>query len=149
MYRKYPALFFLIFSVYVCVVSRRLGLGTLHKPGAGFLPFWSGVFIGILALVLFFQGLKSGEGGQVEEGSGKVNWKSMTLTLVYFLAYIVCFDYVGFITATVLFVGVILKTIEKKSWLTAASVSVGMALASYYGFNVWLQAELPKGLIGF
>ncbi len=149
MYRKYPAFFFLVFSIYVCGVSWSLGLGSLRKPGAGFMPFWSGILIGALALVLLLQGLRPALTKPAEEGKETVNRKAIGLTLVYFLTYIASLEYVGFIIGTVLFVGIILKTIGKKSWLLAASTSVAMAAASYYVFKVWLQAELPKGLLGF
>jgi putative tricarboxylic transport membrane protein len=149
LYRKYPATFFLFLSIYVCVVSWRLGLGSLHKPGSGFMPFWSGAFIGVLALLLFAQDLWSDRTKGVEEGKEKVNWKSIALTLIYFLVYILSLEYIGFIIATLLFVGIILKSIEKKGWFLATWVSVVMAIASYYVFKIWLQAELPKGFLGF
>ena len=147
--RKYPVLFFLLFSIYVCAVSWRLGLGALHKPGSGFMPFWSGVLIGVLAVLLLVQDLWIDQAKGVEERKEKVNWKSIILTLVYFLAYILSLEHIGFIIATILFVGIIMKSIEKKGWLLATLVSLGIALGSYYVFKVWLQAELPKGLIGF
>jgi putative tricarboxylic transport membrane protein len=149
LFREYPAIFFLFFSVYVCAVSRGLGLGSLHKPGAGFMPFWSGALVGALALVLLIQDFRAAVAKPVEQGKETVNRKTIALTLVYFLAYIASLEYVGFIIGTVLFVGMILKTIEKKGWLLTVSASVAMAAASYYVFKVWLQAELPKGLLGF
>jgi len=146
--RKYPAIFFLFLSIYVCVVSWRLGLGTLHKPGSGFMPFWSGALIGVLAVLLLVQDLWADRTKDVE-GKEKVNWKSITLTLIYFFVYILSLEYIGFSIATILFIGIILKSIEKKRWFLATWVSVVMTLASYYVFKVWLQAELPKGFLGF
>ena len=86
---------------------------------------------------------------RTEKGKEKINWKAITLTLVYFFGYILILEYIGFIIATILFVGIILKSIEKKGWFLATWVSLVMALASYYVFKVWLQAELPKGFLGF
>jgi len=113
------------------------------------MPFWSGVLIGVLAVLLLVQDLWIDQAKGVEERKEKVNWKSIILTLVYFLAYILSLEHIGFIIATILFVGIIMKSIEKKGWLLATLVSLGIALGSYYVFKVWLQAELPKGLIGF
>lgn len=149
LYKKYPALFLLFFSIYVCVVSWRLGLGSLHKPGSGFMPFWSGVLIVILAVILFVQEIRSAKAGAGDESGQKPNWKSIGLTLFFFLVYILSLEYLGFIVGTVLFTGVILKIIERKGWFLSTWVSLVMAFACYYIFRVWLQAELPKGLIGF
>ena len=146
MYRRYPALFFILFSIYVCAVSYRLGLGSLHKPGSGFMPFWSGASVGILAAILLIQDIISHRApGETRE---KVTWKSIALTLCFFLVYILVLERLGYIIATVLFVGTILKTIERKGWFLSGWVAVVMALVSYYIFKVWLQAELPKGFLG-
>ena len=149
MYKKYPALFLLFFSIYVCVVSWRLGLGSLHKPGSGFMPFWSAVLIAILAVILLVQEIRSARTAAQEERGEKPNWKSIGLTLLFFLAYILSLEYIGFVVGTMLFTAMILRVIEKKRWFLSAWVSVAMAFACYYIFKVWLQAELPRGLIGF
>ena len=146
MYRRYPAIFFILFSVYVCAVSYRLGLGSLHKPGAGFMPFWSGVSVGILAAIVLIQDFVSRRAA--EENREKVAWKSIALSLFFFLVYILVLERLGYIISTVLFVGIILKAIERKGWFLSSWVAVVMALVSYYIFKVWLQAELPKGLLG-
>ena len=112
------------------------------------MPFWSGALIGVLAVLLLVQDLWADRTKDVE-GKEKVNWKSITLTLIYFFVYILSLEYIGFSIATILFIGIILKSIEKKRWFLATWVSVVMTLASYYVFKVWLQAELPKGFLGF
>ena len=146
MYRRYPAIFFILFSIYVCMVSYRLGLGSLHKPGSGFMPFWSGAFVGILAAIVLIQDFVSRRA--TEENREKVAWKSIALSLFFFLVYILVLERLGYIISTVLFVGIILKAIERKGWFLSSWVAVVMALVSYYIFKVWLQAELPKGLLG-
>jgi putative tricarboxylic transport membrane protein len=149
LHRKYPLVFFILFSIYVCIVSYRLGLGSLHKPGSGFMPFWSGAFVGILAVISLVQVIVSQRSQAPEETREKVTWKSIALTLCFFLIYILLLEHLGYIISTVLFVGIILKAIERKGWFLSSWVAVVMALASYYVFKVWLQAELPRGLLGF
>ena len=130
-------------------MSLKLGLGAFHKPGAGFISFWSGVLIGILAVLMLIQYIWFNKADRTEKGKAKINWRTITLTLVYFLGYVLILEYIGFIVATILFVWIILKSIEKKGWFLATWVSLVMALASYYVFKVWLQSELPKGFLGF
>ncbi len=126
-----------------------MGLGIWHKPGAGFISFWSGVLIGILALLMLIQSIWLNKANVTEKAKGKINWRAITLTLVYFLGYVALLEYLGFIIDTILFVGVVLKSIEKKGWFVTIWVSLGMALASYYVFKVLLQSELPEGFFGF
>ncbi len=149
MQKNSPAIFFLLFSVFICIESVKLGLGFWHKPGAGFVPFWSGVLIGILALLMLVQNIWFNKTDVTEEAKVKTNWKAIILVLVYYLGYILILDYLGFIIATILFVGIVLKSIEKKGWFLAAGASLAMAFATYYLFKVWLQAELPEGFFGF
>ncbi len=149
MYRKYPGIFFIVFSIYVCIISYRLGLGSLHKPGSGFMPFWSGAFVGILAAIVLIQDVISRDRQGVQEPRESVTWKSIALTLFFFLIYILVLEHVGYLISTALFVAIILKIIERKRWFLSGWVAIVMASASYYIFKVWLQAELPKGLFGF
>ena len=44
-----PALFFLVFSLFVCQQSVGMGLGTFSQPGSGFLSFSAGAVNGVLA----------------------------------------------------------------------------------------------------
>jgi putative tricarboxylic transport membrane protein len=130
-----------------------MGLGSLHKPGSGFMPFWSGALIGIFALVLLMQDIMPHRRTEPEEAQKRVAWKSIawksiSLTLIFFFVYILVLEHFGYIIATILFVGIILKTIEKKGWFLSSWVAVAMALVSYYIFKVWLQAELPQGFLG-
>ena len=113
------------------------------------MPFWSGAFITILSIILLIQGILSDKAAPREDAQEKVRWKSISLTLAYFFAYVLSLEYVGFIIGTILFVGVILKSIERKGWFLSGWVSVVMSVASYYIFKVWLQAELPRGFFGF
>ena len=48
---KLSSLLLLVFSGLVCVGSCRYSIGTLHKPGPGFFPFWGGVILGGLSFV--------------------------------------------------------------------------------------------------
>ena len=49
---QWSGLFWLVFSIFVCVDAVRMGRGSFQVPGPGFLPFWSGVVVGILAILL-------------------------------------------------------------------------------------------------
>jgi putative tricarboxylic transport membrane protein len=144
---KYPGAFFLLLSIYVGEVSfLRLDLGSLHKPGPGFMPFWSAIILGIFMLLQDSLPHKAKEAGEKRE---KIHWQAVFLAFASLLVCIFIFERLGYIISTLLFVGFLLKGIERKGWLSTILASVLMTLFSYCVFKVWLQADLPKGIFGF
>jgi putative tricarboxylic transport membrane protein len=147
---KYPGVFFLLLSIYVGGVSfLRLDLGSLHKPGPGFMPFWSAIILGILTIIMLLQDSLPHKEKEAEEKREKIHWQAVFLAFASLLICIFIFERLGYILSTLLFVGFLLKYIEKKRWLSAILASVLMTLFSYCVFKVWLQADLPKGIFGF
>jgi putative tricarboxylic transport membrane protein len=146
---KRVGIFFLILSGYVCWKSVQLGLGAFRKPGPGFISFWSGLFLGMLALLLFIQNIWLNKPKLAEEEKEKTNWRAILTVFASLFAYILLVNYLGFIITTILFVGILLKGIEKKGWFLATWVSLLLSFGSYIVFKVWLQSELPKGMFGF
>ena len=49
---RWIGLFFALFSLYVCLESRKLGLGSFHRPGSGFFSFYGTLGLGMLSLAL-------------------------------------------------------------------------------------------------
>lgn len=106
--------------------------------------------MGLLGVILLVQEARAGQNTATgEKTAEKTRWRSVGLTLGYFLGYIIILEYAGFIVSTLIFVALLLKTIEKKGWFLTAWVSLTVSLASYYIFRIWLQAELPKGFFDF
>ena len=146
---KYPAIFLLLFSIYVCLESAQLGLGAIYKPGSGFISFWSGIFLGLLALILLIQSIRPTRGNRAQKGKEKTNWKAVSLILGSLIGYTLFLQPLGFIITTTLFVLVLLKWIEKKGWFLSVLTSLILAFASYYVFRILLDAKLPTGLFYF
>ena len=63
---RISGIFWLCFAVLLIIQSYHLGLGTLHKPGPGFLFFWVNIVLGIMSLVVLIRAWvgKKGEGPQ-------------------------------------------------------------------------------------
>ncbi len=142
---KFPAIFFLFLSLYICYESVHLGVGTLRKPGSGFFPFWSGAGIGSLTLIILFQSLKLKANGEV---SSEGSWKGRVICLFSLLAFILLLNSLGVLFTTFLFIGFYLKVVERKGWATATLVASAVALASHGLFQIVLQSQLPTGILG-
>jgi putative tricarboxylic transport membrane protein len=144
---RWSSSFWLLFSILICIESYRLDIGSFHAPGTGFFPFWVGMVFGILSLLLLvLTFVRSGKRVGISE---KVRWKSIILVLASLFIYAVVLEKLGFLVSTLLFIGALLIIIERKKWLIVGIIAILSTLAFYIVFQVWLQSNLPKGLLGF
>lgn len=145
---RWSSLFFIVFSVLLCFQSYKLNIGSYHSPGPGFLPFWVGLIVGILSLILLVKSImKDGEEYEKDISGGK-RWKNILLVLFSLLAYTIVLEKLGFVFSTFFFIAFLLKVIESKRWSVVAIVAIAAALGTYLVFEVWLQTQLPKGILG-
>jgi putative tricarboxylic transport membrane protein len=143
---RWSSLFWLAFSIFICVESVRLKIGTFHNPGTGFFPFLAGIVFGILSLVLLIRSLVAKE--RVDAVLGKVRWKNVIFVLICLFVYAVVLERLGFMISTILFIAILLKVIEKKRWSLVVLISVSATLIFWVIFQLWLQSQLPKGVLG-
>ncbi len=147
---RISGIFWLCFAVLAIIESYRLGLGTLHKPGPGFLFLWVNIVLGIISLVVLIRAWTS----QKEKGPepaifGTQNVLKIILVLASLFAYVLLMESVGFIPVTLMLFIFLLGVIEKKKWYYTAFVSILVTVISYLIFETWLQSQLPKGWLGF
>jgi putative tricarboxylic transport membrane protein len=147
---RISGIFWLCFAIFVSIASYRLGLGTLHKPGPGFLFFWTSIFLGIMSLVVLIQAWSS---KKAEEPGisifGKQNIQKIILVLISLFLYAIFMETVGFIPVTLLLFIFLLGIVEKKRWFFTAFVSIVVTACAYLIFETWLKSQLPKGFLEF
>jgi len=147
---RISAVFWLCFAVLVSIESYRLGLGTLHKPGPGFLFFWTSIFLGIMSLIVL---IRAWVGKKTEESKesifGKQNTRKIIFVLISLFLYAIFMETMGFIPVTLLLFIFLLGIIEKKRWFFTAFVSIVVTACAYLIFETWLKSQLPKGFLEF
>ena len=138
------SLFLLVVAVFYSLESFRLGMGTIHNPGPGFIPFFSGCLLGLLSIAIFINGrrAKAGAGG-VELRSRRGFW-----ILGNLLLYALCLERLGFLITTFLFLVLSLMSFRPRRWSGIFLVSSVTVVISYLVFGVWLKVPLPKGFLG-
>jgi putative tricarboxylic transport membrane protein len=142
--------FWLTFSAFVSYQSYKLGLGTLHQPGPGFLFFWTGIVTAILSFIVIVMSLRKRPPEDAPEPTfGKGNVTKIVLVLISLFLYALFMERLGFLIVTLLFFITLLGAIEKKRWLFAVLVSLIVTGVSYLVFEKALQSQLPKGLLDF
>jgi putative tricarboxylic transport membrane protein len=136
-------------GVAICLGAVRYGLGSFAQPDSGLVPFLAGAGICLFCTIGFLQATSRkirGE-GWVPPFRG-IFWKKVLAVVVALGAYVLLLKPLGFLLCTTLFVGFLLRAIEPQRWPIVLSVAVITALACYGVFEVWLQAQLPKGFLG-
>jgi putative tricarboxylic transport membrane protein len=147
---RWGSLFWLIVSILVCIEGVKIGVGSFRTPGSGFLPFWSGIFVGSLAIVLLAKNLRKDKGGvgiaSLWQG---MKWKTVVLVAVSLFIYGIILPRLGFLITTFGLMTLLFSVGERsRVWIPAASASIAV-LASYIVFSYWLGVPLPKGIFGF
>lgn len=139
------------FAGLVCYGGLKLGFGSFHQPHAGFMPFLSGLVLGLLALVDLISGIVNQ--WKEEKGDKKIwaniNWGKLILTLALLFLYTALFSTLGFVIGTPLLLLFLYRVMEPRPWwivFTAAVVTTGLF---YLGFKVGLDSQLPRGFLGF
>ena len=139
------SLFWLAIGVFFSIEGFiHLKLGTLHQPGPGFFPFWGGVVLGLLSLVLLLTSLKNRHRLSL---SGLKSSKLLLATGAT-LAYLLLLETLGFVTITFLFLFLLFR-LEYKGWVFSAFFALVGAVSSYALFQLWLKTQLPAGPFGF
>ena len=139
------------FAAIVCFGGLKLGFGSFHQPQAGFMPFLSGLVLGLLALVDLISGVLNHWKGEKADREiwANIHWGKLLLTLVILFIYTVFFNTLGFIIATVFLLLFLYRVMEPRPWWVVVVASIITTGLFYVGFKIGLESQLPGGFLGF
>lgn len=127
-------------GAYWIVESLKLELWVRNGPGGGFLPLLAGILC-----VGFSVGLLAKEWNQ--ESKTHFDVKAL-IPIGALLAVLLCSYLLGVMLSVVLFIFLWLYFFEKFPLKNCISVAIFWPTVLYAVFVLWLQAPLPKGLLG-
>jgi len=140
---------FFIIGLAIALGAVRYKLGTFSAPDSGLMPFLVGAAISLLAGIGFVHAtLEKRRGAGWTPLLKKLRWERVLIVLAALAAYTLLVKTLGFLICTVLFIGFLLKAIVPQRWPTVFAVALITALASYGIFELWLKAQLPRGILG-
>lgn len=137
----------LLVAVWVIRDSAKLPFGAVRNPGPGFVPWWTGVTLAGLSLILFAQVLRARRAAaprpRAEPDRG---WWLRVGGLVLALAlYVLLLDLAGYPLCTFLLALFMLRPTGRQSLIAALALAVLASGGSYLVFAVWLGVPLPPG----
>jgi putative tricarboxylic transport membrane protein len=140
-------LFLLGFSLFICQLSLKLGVGRAGKPGPGFMPLLASALLFFLALsVMIMELIRSAK----EEGNRPfIRMEHLARPISVFImlfGFSFILNTVGFLISIFLLLFLLFFIYEPKKWLMHLVVAVIIANASFLLFCKWLQVQLPVGI---
>lgn len=117
-------------------------------PGSGFLPFWLGLTMAVLASGLLIRAWRSREPGArwLPEGAGL---RRLVVVLGVTAGLVALLKVIGMAVGTVLFLVTILRMAEGIRWTSVLAIAIGAAAFNYLVFTYWLRVPFPVGVLGF
>ena len=119
-----------------------------NGPGPGFMPFWLGLVMALLAATLLIGALRSKDAGPawLPDGDGL---RRLLLVLGVTAAFIALLSVLGMVIGTALFIAILMRGLERHPWPLTLAVSAGITGFNYLVFTFWLRVPFPEGLLGF
>lgn len=145
---RVTGLLLLAFGVSFVVGARRFPYSSPNGPGSGFLPFWLGLVMAALALMLFVRALRATDPGAAWLPSGRPLARIVVVVVAAAL-FVGLMGVVGMALGTALFLVGLLRFLERHGWGVSLSVAVGTALINWLIFSYWLGVPFPTGVLGF
>jgi putative tricarboxylic transport membrane protein len=141
------SLFWLVVAIGIVLLSMRYGVGTLHEPGPGFITFFAGAILIVLSLALFFSNFRD----RADRSSPWSLWAGLETGKVLYVilllvAYIFLLKPVGFLISTFLLLVLLFRVKGSYRLKTVLLISLLVTAGSYLVFEIWLKAQLPKGI---
>jgi hypothetical protein len=134
-----------IFALFVIWQSQQFPLGTFHRPGPAYVPVLLASLLLIFAVCLLITAGRAPSLSSIRWSE----WRhaSVILALLSFAAYAI--DRLGYRLTMLIVLGVLVKLVEKRGWLSSIVFSVTLSFGSFYLFYTALRVPLPLGPWGF
>jgi putative tricarboxylic transport membrane protein len=149
-YNRISAIFFIGVGIFFSLYGRTVEIGEWSEPGPGFMPFWSGVVLAVMAFFLLLGSFKRKE-WQIMPPFFPLadSWKRVALAFLAMVAYLLLFKILGFTLDTFMFIVFLLKTIFPQNWTRTLIVASATAIMARLIFINFLETQLPLGFLGF
>ena len=139
----------LLLGTVFLIESVNLGLGGIHRPGPGFLPFFTGLGLSCTALFSLIGECTKGRSnaGRKEKFFGQ-SARHVFIIAVSTGIYVLVLPRLGYLLSSFLLLIVLFKTGGFRKWSLILVTALVTVLVSYWLFSHWLGLRFPKGFVG-
>ena len=115
-------------------------------PGPAFVPFWLGLVMALLALMMLIRSLKQKNpgGAWLPRGEGL---RDMLVVLAVTVAYVALLNVLGMVIGTALYLMVLVRYLGRHRWWVTVSIAVAAAAFNWLVFVRWLRVPMPEGML--
>ncbi len=138
----------LLLGIYVLVTALGLQYRLDDLPGPGFVPFWSGVAMIALSLIILAGTFTRRAGGSPGPFS-RESVRNMAASLGGCVAMVGLTRILGFLVALGLLVGFFARLWGTRSWAATILIATLLPVILYFLFGMALGVSIPKGVLGF
>ncbi|RPJ09070.1 MAG: tripartite tricarboxylate transporter TctB family protein [Deltaproteobacteria bacterium] len=142
-------IFFLTVGLIFAVYSKSVDIGDWSEPGAGFLPFYGGLIVIGMSLLLVVGSFVRVDAAVEPFFPESDSWKRVLSTFLALVAYNVLLRQLGFALVTFLFVGFLVKFIFPQGWWKSLATAALATVCVQLVFVNLLEINFPKGILGF
>jgi hypothetical protein len=136
-----------VFGAYALTVAINLGLWRGRSPGEGLFPFLTTAAMLAFSAAGIVVALKAPRDETAPGTAERPQLLRMGFYLAVLLFYALTLERLGFIVATIISIGAILRFAERYSWLASLAIAVATAAGCHVLFAKWLGAILPAGTL--
>ena len=124
-----------------------LGLGSINDPGSGFVVFYAGLLMCVLAATLIVSAVTEGGPTIASQWSG-ARWGKPVIVIACLVVFAVALDRIGFLISAMGLMLALLRLIDPVRWPIALPVGVLSPLIVWWVLKKALLIQLPSGLFG-
>ena len=114
-------------------------------PGSAFLPFWLGLVMAGLALMMLLRRPRAADTGVdwVPRGEGR---KRVLVVIAATAAFVLLLKILGMIVGTALYLAFLMRYLGRHPWWLTVAVSAAAAAVNWLVFAHWLHVPFPEGI---
>jgi uncharacterized membrane protein len=131
---------YIIIGLFFAIVATRYQYGTAAKMGPGYFPFWLGMIMAAIGLLVLVKSLGA---KATIEALPKFNWKVIGLITGSIILYGILLPKMGFIVAVLVLVMIASSASREFSWKVSLINAIVLIAFTYSVFVVGLKLQFP------
>jgi putative tricarboxylic transport membrane protein len=133
-------------SIPLCYGSVTLGIGTAINPGPGFIPFFAGLILFLMSIVMIFTSLRKRETTEQQENVILISRGAIIILIALILSGLLV-ERIGFFICTFCISILVLRINGINKWMLILLISFLNCIVIFIFFNLLLQVRLPLGIL--